>query len=132
MYLYHSIDLSHNVPLLSVPFPQLGSKLWAGITSYTPLSLSTPCPPWTEHRTRHSRPPHHILPSPWLRQAAVHPSPMSQVESPRFKAWCWQSRIFTEKTQMLVTSQRIKKKRQRTVWVPREKTRSWYNCGKNP
>ena len=35
-YLYRSVDLSHNVPLLSVPFAHLGSKRQAGITSYTP------------------------------------------------------------------------------------------------
>lgn len=40
MFLYHSTDLSHNVTLLSDPFPQLGGKLWAGITSYPSLSPS--------------------------------------------------------------------------------------------
>lgn len=64
LVLYHSIDLSHNVTLLSVPFPQLGSELQAGVTSCAPLSLSAPGPTGTEHRTKHFGAPqsHSALP----------------------------------------------------------------------
>ena len=65
LVVYHSIDLSPNVTLLSVPFPPLGSELQAGITSYAPLSLSAPwteAPPGLSTEPGTSVLPRHILP----------------------------------------------------------------------